>query len=871
MATSNNSPRQPNHGSSQQSAKQKKQKHILAQAALYLIPLALIVGGVAYSSFNKPRRSEAQPMTQVILPAGVIEPSADPIATPVKERPPAGLYAQTPDRQAFTLTHTDVKGKVDGNIARVSVTQKFTNPFDKPLEAVYVFPLPDEAAVDDLEIKIGERIIKGNIKRREEARAAYEQARQQGRTAALLEQERDNIFTQSLANIRPNETIEVTIRYTDSLKFEQGNYEFVFPMVVGPRYISRRPENRIPDSNRITPPITPPATRSGQDIAVDLRIDAGVPIQRLVSTSHRLVLATEGNTANVKIAPDDNIPNKDLIVRYQVSNAKAQSTVLATNSPQGGHFATYVIPAITYRPNEVVPKDVVFLMDTSGSQSGDPLVKSQELMRRFIAGLNPDDTFTIIDFANTATYLSPVPLQNNEINRRFANNYINRLNANGGTELMNGINAVMNFPAAPDGRIRSVVLITDGYIGNDQQVIAEVQKKLKKGNRLYAFGVGSSVNRYLLNRLAEVGRGTVQIVRQDEPTAEVAEKFFRQINQPVLTNVEVTWEGEGTAPEIYPQIMPDLFAQQPLVIYGRKEDRRSGTLRITGQMANGERYEQRLPVSFNDDAVTGNNLGIAQLWGRAKIKDLSNQILAVESKSIVETITQTALNYRLLSAYTAFIAISEEVRVNPSGEKVRVQVPVELPQGVRYDGIMGSGIAAESAQAQGNVGLAAPAPLPMAPRPDAANQQPITTGGVTGNSNGGIPSNRVASGRRSVNAPASAPSSSADKKDAALATTLKVIKVTGNWANAQLVALQAKLNAYLQQSPLSSANRAMQGKVAFDITFTNGAVTKVIWDDANSDLKDTNLLQELRSKLLNWQTDSSVNGTVQVVIEVSGS
>ncbi len=846
---------------------QKNKNNFLTQGALYLIPLTLIFGGVAYSSINKPRSSEAKPMTQT-LSSGIIEPSQDQvIATPVKERPPAGLYSQTPEREAFTLTHTDVKGKVDGNIARVAVTQKFTNPFDKPLEAVYVFPLPDEAAVDDLEIKIGDRIIKGDIKRREEAKAAYDRARQEGRTAALLEQERDNIFTQSVANIRPKETIEVTIRYTDSLKFEAGNYEFVFPMVVGPRYISRRPENRIPDTNRITPPLTPPATRSGQDITVDLRIDAGVPIQRLISTSHRLVLATEGNTAAVKIAPDDNIPNKDLIIRYQVSDTKAQSTVLAANSPQGGHFATYVIPAITYRPNEVVPKDVVFLMDTSGSQSGDPLVKSQELMRRFIAGLNPDDTFTIIDFANTATYLSPVPLRNNEINRRLAYDYINRLNANGGTELMNGINAVMKFPPAPDGRIRSVVLITDGYIGNDQQVIAEVQKQLKKGNRLYAFGVGSSVNRYLLNRLAEVGRGTVQVVRQDEPTAEVAEKFFRQINQPVLTNVEVIWEGEGAAPEIYPKIMPDLFAQQPLVIYGRKEDRASGTLRITGQMANGERYEQRLAVNFKDDAAN-NNLGIAQLWGRAKIKDLSNQILAMESKSIVELITQTALNYRLLSAYTAFVAISEEVRVNPNGDKVRVQVPVELPQGVRYDGIIG-GVSAESAQR--TTGLAAPAPLMMAPRPYGANQQPISSGDVTSNRNVATGSSGTAvNGGRATNAPASVPTSEADKKDAALAPrTLRVTKLTGNLSTADLAALQAKLNTYLQQISLSANYRNLRGKVAFDVTLTNGAVTQVIWDDAASDLKDNNLLQELRTQLLNWQGDSASNGKLQVIIEVN--
>ncbi|MCX5936059.1 MAG: trypsin, partial [Pseudanabaena sp. LacPavin_0818_WC45_MAG_42_6] len=234
---------------------------------------------------------------------------------------------------------------------------------------------------------------------------------------------------------------------------------------------------------------------------------------------------------------------------------------------------------------------------------------------------------------------------------------------------MNGINAVTNFPSSSNGRIRSVVLITDGYIGNDNEVIAAVQKNLKPGNRLYSFGVGSSVNRYLLERVAEMGRGTSRVVRQDEPTQEVAEKFFRQINNPVLTNIQAKWEGDGAAPEIYPSNAPDLFAEQPLVLFGKKGDRINGKLKITGVAAGGESYEQTLDVNFDKG---NSNLGIAQLWGRARIKDLMNQMFGGEVKSLVDAVTQTALNYRLLSQYTAFVAVSEEVRVNPDGGKVTV-------------------------------------------------------------------------------------------------------------------------------------------------------------------------------------------------------
>jgi Ca-activated chloride channel family protein len=442
-----------------------------------------------------------------------------PANAPLHSKPSlGGLYVKTGEKQlAFPLKHTEVLSKIAGNLSRVEVTQTFENPFTEALEAIYVFPLPDEAAVDDMEIKIGERIIKGNIKKREEAKEIYEQARREGRTAGLLEQERDNIFTQSLANIKPGEAIDVTIRYTDSLEFTGGDYEFVFPMVVGPRFIpgtaidESGDTDQVPDASRITPPVIPPETRSGHDIGVTVEIDAGVPVSNVRSTSHQLTIEQDGQIVRVKLGKEDTIPNKDLIVRYQVSSDNTQATVLSQSDERGGHFTVYLIPALDYRSNEIVPKDVVFLMDTSGSQHGDPLLKSQELMRRFINGLNPDDTFTIIDFSDTTTQLSTHPLPNTAQNRTKAINYINQLQANGGTYLLNGIRAVLNFPAAPAGRLRSIVLLTDGYIGNDNEILAEVQQKLQPGNRLYSFGVGSSPNRFLLNRVAEIGRGHLKL------------------------------------------------------------------------------------------------------------------------------------------------------------------------------------------------------------------------------------------------------------------------------------------------------------------------------------------------------------------------
>ena len=824
------------------------------------IPAAMIIAGIiAHRTLAQSSPlTTPQPTPSAMIKSGIMEPVSDRSSSTEsnKDRPVGGLYVQTRDRkqQAFTLTNTDVKGKISGNISRVEVTQTFQNPYDKPLEAIYIFPLPDQAAVDDMEIKIGDRTIKGDIKKREEAKEIYERARQEGRTAGLLEQERDNIFTQSLANIKPGEQIKVTIRYTESLKFEQGDYEFVFPMVVGPRYIpgkaidSQGNTTQVPDASRISPPTLRPETRSGNDISVSLQIDAGVPIRNLYSTSHRIDIQNNGEIVELKLATGDNIPNKDLIVRYKVSGDRTEPTVLTTTTDQGSHFATYLIPAIAYRADQIVPKDVVFLMDTSGSQSGDPILKSRELMRRFINGLNPNDTFTIIDFSSTTRQLSAYPLQNNATNRQKAMSYIDQVNANGGTELMNGINVATRFPSASDGRIRSVVLITDGYIGNDNEVIAAVQKNLKPGNRLYSFGVGSSVNRYLLERIAEMGRGTSKVVRQDEPTQEVAEKFFRQINNPVLTNIQVKWEGDGTAPEIYPSNAPDLFAEQPLVLFGKKGDRNNGKLKITGIAAGGERYEQTLDVNFKNG---NSNLGIAQLWGRARIKDLMNQMFGGEVKSLVDAVTQTALNYRLLSQYTAFVAVSDEVRVNPDGSKMTVQVPVELPQGVDFG--MTSGERAD------NRTLRSAAPIPSAlPRQSVIPSRRLQGGTVTGN---GQLNTRLRTEVDTENAPSEA--SKVSKQ--APASKIQVVSITG-LAGLDVVAAQLAIATVLQSINVPAG---FNGVVILEIPIQNGRLTRFVLDDVASTLKDKNLVELIKRSLQNVVLPATAKGTIRLTLNVN--
>ncbi|MFN6526964.1 VIT domain-containing protein [Nostoc sp. ChiSLP03a] len=761
-----------------------------------------------------------------------------------------GLYVQSPqgEQLVFPFKHTEVIAKIAGNLSRVDVIQSFENPFTQPLEAVYIFPLPDEAAVDDMEIKIGDRIIKGNIKKREEAQQIYEKAKQEGRTAGLLEQERDNIFTQSLANIKPGEQIDVTIRYTESLKFEAGNYEFVFPMVVGPRYIPGTPidgsgdTDQVPDASRITPPVVPegmrrrsPSQTSRHNINVTVEIDAGLPISEVRSPSHQLKIEHSGQIVRIQLAGEDTIPNKDLILRYQVSGQETQSTVLTQADDRGGHFAIYLIPALEYSTDEIVPKDVVFLVDTSGSQSGDPLQKCQELMRRFINGLNPNDTFTIIDFSNRVRQLSPTPLSNTPENRAKAIAYINNLQADGSTEMLSGIHTAINFPT-PAGRLRSVVLLTDGYIGNENEILAEVQQHLQPANRLYSFGVGSSVNRFLLNRIAEIGRGISQIIRHDEPTEEVAEKFYKQINNPVLTNIQIFWQGDTESPVIYPKVAPDLFCEQPLVLFGRKQDRVTGNLQISGIAAGGKHYEKTFNLIFEE---TG-NLAVAQLWGRARIKDLMNQMVSFETKASVEAVTETALTYQLLSQYTAFVAVSDDVRVEPGSEYLSMQVPVEMPEAVSYEGVFGNAPAGGFAGQMEFLTLSAP-------DPDFLRQ------------------------KRSPQSPAAKEveiSLSFDFEemeqdeilDAAINHQLEVISITG-LDNTEI----ANLTRHLQQLNFPSG---FSGEIVFEFTVNKGRVERVVLDEETSTLKDPVVVETIKRSLLLWRVSSSTTGKVILTLHL---
>ncbi len=357
------------------------------------------------------------------------------------------------------LKHTDVRAEISGFLSRVIVTQEFENPFKDKIEAVYTFPLPQAAAVDDMTMKVGERTVKGKIMRSEQAQAVYEAARNNGQVASLLNQERPNIFTQSVANIMPGERVRVTISYVETLKYEEGSYEFSFPMVVGPRYIpgtataaqgaggTSPNTDRVPDASRITPPVTPQGTRAGHDISLEVTLDAGVPIDDLRSRTHEIdVTRTNDRSARVRLKNMSEIPNKDFVLRYDVAGHKVEDAVLTHRADRGGFFTLILQPPGRVTAEDVTPKEIVFVLDTSGSMMGHPIEKAKEAMHLAFDGLYPQDTFNLITFSGDTHILFPQPVPATRENLRKAQEFLASREGSGGTEMMTAIAPRSSLP-----------------------------------------------------------------------------------------------------------------------------------------------------------------------------------------------------------------------------------------------------------------------------------------------------------------------------------------------------------------------------------------------------------------------------------------
>ncbi len=593
---------------------------------------------------------------------------------------------------ACPLKNTDVQADITGFLSRVKVTQEFENNFSEKIEAVYVFPLPQNAAVDDMTMRIGERVVRGKIMKREEARGAYEAAKSNGQVASLLDQERSNIFTQAVANILPGEKIVIEISYVETLKYEDGSYEFMFPMVVGPRYIPGALNDKgtgtaqVPDASKITPPVA--TDRAGHDISIRVHLDAGVPVETVASKSHQIESAAlSAGSFDVKLKNDKTIPNKDFILRYDVAGKKIEDAVLTHRDGRGGYFTMILQPPDRVEAKDVTPKEIVFVLDTSGSMEGFPIEKAKESMKMALDGLYPQDTFNLITFAGDTSVLFEKPVPATPENLQAAQEFLATRKGGGGTEMMKAIKTALD-PSDSQQHLRIVCFMTDGYVGNDLEIIGEIQKHPKA--RVFSFGIGSSVNRLLLDKMADEGRGEVEYVTLGDDGSAAAKRFHERVRSPLLTDISLDFGGLKVE-DVYPKRVGDLFSAKPVIIHGRFTQPGTGVVKLKGRSF-GREVVREIAVNF-PESETGHDV-LATLWARTRIDDLMSQDYAgVQNGNtkpdVKNTITSLGLEYRLLTQFTSFVAVEETV-VTDGGQPRRIEVPVELPEGVSREGIFGA-------------------------------------------------------------------------------------------------------------------------------------------------------------------------------------
>jgi len=597
------------------------------------------------------------------------------------------MHAYDEQQQALgvcPLKHTDVKVAIAGFGARVTVTQRFENPFNFPIEAQYIFPLSSSGAVNSMTMRIGNRVIEGKVKPSEEARQEYEQARASGRTASLLAQQRPNVFSQSVANILPGEDIEVVLTYVETLPYQSGEYTFSFPMTIGPRYNPGQPlpgggTTEVPDSATLTPPTI---LRPGHEVSLELQLDAGVTIETITSELHKVDIKRDGPArASVRLQSQREIPNRDFIFRYRVNASRIEDALLSTNDAEHAYFSLLLHPPVTAPKSEIVSKEIVFVIDCSGSMSGYPIEKAKETMRRCIEQLTPDDTFNLISFSGGAGHCFAQPVANNRANRATALAYLDNLRGSGGTEMMKALRAA--FSGAKSGKnLRVVCFMTDGFIGNDMEILAEVQRNADYV-RVFSFGIGNSVNRFLIEGMAREGRGGAEIVTLETESAAAVERFQQRVQSPVLTNIRITSD-DINLDEVYPPVdqIPDLFAGQPLHLLGRLSGVRGGSITVHGTTTRGT-FSRTLHLAESEEQA---NSPIATLWARAKV----DALMASDWQGIQqgrpepttkEEITRLGVDYGLLTQYTSFIAVDRHARAK-SGTPHTISVPVALPDGM---------------------------------------------------------------------------------------------------------------------------------------------------------------------------------------------
>jgi Ca-activated chloride channel family protein len=620
--------------------------------------------------------------------------------------PPAGegclMYrsATSGEYEPVPLVHTDAALDVRGLVVAATITQQYVNSTQEPIEAIYVFPLPHDAAVYDMEIRIGNRVIRSVIREREEAKRVYDAAKSAGQRAALVEEERPNIFTASVANLMPGDHVDVRLRYVEPLRWEDGKVRLTFPMVVGPRYIPGEQAvgnsgtgwaldtDAVSDASRITPPVRIPESRPGHDISLGVDLDPGFAFGEIKSISHTIaVRRLADGRQRITLADGVTIPNKDFILEVQAAaSAQAKTALFLSPDDESGEtdFLFAAFPP-TVAPAERGPVEMLYLIDVSGSMEGTSITQARAALLQALDRLRPNDRFGILAFNHLYHEFSPAPLLASADNVASARQFVESLQAGGGTEMLPALQHVMQKPQIP-GYLRHIILLTDGDLGNEEQIFAALNSNLG-GARLYTVAIGSAPNFFLATKMAQFGRGTFTHIANVAEISEQMGHLLNSIESPVLTDVSLSFEGVQVA-DVYPERPPDLFLRQPLLIYGRITQGQKGRAILTAHAGN-----QPYQANFAIDATTATfHPGITVLWARQRVENLMDQWRQSDESArdgIRAAIIAHAIHYRLVTRFTSLVAV-EQLVSNASGQSSTVAVRSELPEGMQMDKVFGA-------------------------------------------------------------------------------------------------------------------------------------------------------------------------------------
>lgn len=598
------------------------------------------------------------------------------------------VRSEDPSADRLPLKSTSAAVVVSGVIADVKVTQVYRNEGKHPLEAVYVFPASTRSAVYGMKMTIGSRTIVAKIREREQARRDYEEAKHQGKGASLLEQERPNVFRMNVANVMPGDEIRVELSYNELLVPIDGAYEFVYPTVVGPRYSNKQAAEAPPSDKWVKSPYLHEGEETPYTFDLKVNVVSGIPLKEMVSPSHRVDISYQDPShAAVRLSPAEKTGgNRDFILKYRLAGGAIESGLLLSRGEKEKFFLLMLEPPKRVTPDRIPPREYIFVVDVSGSMNGFPLEISKKLLQDLIGHLRPSDRFNVLLFSGGSTLMAKESLPAAGENVTRALDVIDRQQGGGGTELLPALKKALAIPRL-DGFSRTVVIATDGYVDVEGETFDLIRKNLGDAN-MFAFGIGSSVNRHLMEGIARAGMGEPFVITKPEGAYAVAEKFRTYIQSPVLSRVRVELSGFG-AYDVEPPNVPDVLAERPVVVFGKWRGPLQGTITVRG-ISGDRKYEKIVKVGEakpQDDATA-----LRYLWARHRIAVLGDYENLRHDDERVKEITSLGISYNLLTAYTSFVAIDSEAR-RANGDLATVHQPLPLPQGVPDLAVGGSSYA----------------------------------------------------------------------------------------------------------------------------------------------------------------------------------